>query len=131
MIVKENAHKRRWDEIKILVSFEDGYRSYQEVIAATIRILRPRAEVATSDRDALEEELERFDPCVVICSCSKPLHISDVAAWVELSLDPTSPAKVCIGGLYLEQRNPDLESLFAIIDKVELLVQQGTDFRRC
>lgn len=118
-------------DIKILVSFEHGYRSYQEVIAATIRILRPPAEVATSDLECLEERLARFEPHLVICSCPKPAGSGGTGAWVELSLDLTSPARVCIGGHYSEQHNPNLEMLVAIIDEVEQLIRTGDDFRRC
>lgn len=93
-------------EIKILVSFQNGYRSYREVIAATIRILRPHAEVATSDLESLEERLARFDPHLVICSCAKPASSGGMYAWVELPLNLASPAQICIGGRYSEQPHP-------------------------
>jgi hypothetical protein len=39
--------------VRILVSFEPAYRAYQGVIAASIRILRPHAQVETAELDAL------------------------------------------------------------------------------
>lgn len=118
-------------KIKILVAFEDEYRTYREVIAATIRILRPCAEVATSDLEALEEELARFDPHLVICSCPRPASSSSVHAWIVLSLDLDDPAKICIDGHYSEQHNPNLEALLVILDEVERLIQTGESLRRC
>lgn len=101
------------------------------MIAAAIRILRPRAKVATSDLDLLGEELARFDPHLVICSCPRPASSGAVVAWIELSLNLSSPARICIGGHFSQQHNPNLESLLAIIDEVERLIQSGEGFRRC
>jgi hypothetical protein len=118
-------------KIKILVSLEDEYRSYREVIGATIRILRPCAEVATADLGALGEELARVDPHLVICSRRKPASSDGVVAWVELSLGLAEPARICISGHYSEQPNPTLETLLAIIDEAERLIQTEENIRRC
>jgi hypothetical protein len=118
-------------KIKILIAFEDEYRSYRDVIAAAMRILRPCAEVATSDLGALEEELARFDPHLVICSCPRPASSGGVDAWIEISLGLAGPARICIGGHYSEQQNPTLETLLASIDEVERLIRIGEGFRRC
>jgi hypothetical protein len=50
------------------VGLEDDYRSYREVIAVSIQILCPRAEVVTASLDAIKEEVRRFNPHLVICS---------------------------------------------------------------
>jgi hypothetical protein len=118
-------------KIKILVAFENGYRSYRDVIAAAIRILRPYAEVATSDLDALGEALACFDPHLVICSCPRPASSGGVDAWIEISLGLAGPARICIGGHSSEQHNHTLETMLAIIDEVERLIQTGEAFRRC
>jgi hypothetical protein len=117
-------------KIKILISFEDAYRSYREVIAATICILRPHAVVATSELDALGEELARFAPSLVICSCLKPASSGDVVAWVEISLEVGRPSMVYIGGRCSEQSNLTLQKLLAIIDEVEQLIQTSEGLRR-
>jgi hypothetical protein len=90
---------------RILVAFEDEYRSYRDVIAVSIRLLRPCVEVATSDLGALEEELARLDPHLVICSCPRPASSNAVDTWIEISLDLAGPARICIGGHYSEQHN--------------------------
>jgi hypothetical protein len=110
-------------EIRILVALEEEYRAYREVIAAGIRLLRPHIEVATSGLDALEEEIARFNPHVVICSLPATVSTGDRVAWVELSLDPDRPTVVRIGGRYSERNNPDLEALLKVVDEAEQLLR--------
>ena len=98
---------------------QDDYRAYREVIAAGIRILRPRAEVETAALEALEEELERFDPQLVICSRHKQIESGGKPAWIEISLDPTLLTKISVGGRYLERSNPTVETLLEVIDELE------------
>ena len=42
--------------IRVLVAFEDLYRTYREVIAAAIQVLRPQVDVSTTGLDDLEAE---------------------------------------------------------------------------
>jgi hypothetical protein len=106
-------------EIRILIAFEPEYRAYQGVIAAAIRVLRPHCEVETTDPDALEEEVRRLDPHIVIYSRSNAADLSDRLAWVDLSTDPMQPTRVSIGGRYSERTNPTLEGLLEVIDEAE------------
>ena len=123
--------------MRILVSFEPAYLAYQGVIAASIRILRPHAEVEATALDALGEEVERFDPELVICSRPNTVDPGGMIAWVELSIDSTRPSKVCVGRRYSESTNPTLEVLLAAIDEVEGFnevegfIQTGNDFSGC
>ncbi len=105
--------------MRILVSLEDDYRTYRDVIAAGIRILRPHAEVETAALGALEEELERFDPQVVICGGHEVVEADSRPAWIELALDPTQPTKISVGARYLERINPGVEALVEIVDELE------------
>ena len=117
--------------IKILVSFESEYRSYQEVIAATISILRPHAEVATSDLDALGDELERFKPHLVISSRPKPARFCVKSAWIEFPLGVGGSAKFHMGEYYSVQHNPTLETMLKTIDEFERLASMGEGCSRC
>jgi hypothetical protein len=118
-------------EIRILVAFEPEYLTYQGVIVASIRILRPRAEVESATLDMLGEEVARSDPELVICSCPNTVDPGGRIAWVELSIDSTRPSKVCVGGRYSESTNPTLEVLLAVIDEVEELIRTNNHFRKC
>ena len=101
------------------------------MIAASIRILRPHTEVETTTLDALGEEVERFDPELVICSRPNTVNPGGRLAWIELSIDSTRPSKVCIGGRYSESTNPTLEVLLAVIDEVEEIVQANNHLMGC
>ncbi len=109
-------------EIRILVALEDDYRAYREVIAAGIRVSRPGAEVTASALDALEEELRRFDPHLVICSLPAVAGPGDRIGWVELPMHPTRPGVICIRGRY-SMRNPlTMKVLLQVLDEVEQLI---------
>jgi hypothetical protein len=101
------------------VAIEDDYRVYRETIAAGLRVLRPHAEVKSASLEALEEELEHFDPQVVICSSHKDLESNGSRTWIELSIDPTQPTKISAGGRYLERTNPSVRELLEIIGESE------------
>ncbi len=95
------------------------------MIAASIRVLRPHVEVATSGLDVLEEEMARLDPHVVICSLPANVGPGDRVAWVKLSLDPTRPTVICVGGRYSEVRNPIFETLLGVVDEAERLIREN------
>ena len=105
-------------EIRVLVAFEDDYHVYREMIAAVFRALRPGIEVKSITLEALERELERFDPEVVICNGHKEVESSTRLAWIELSVDPFKPSKISVRGRHFERTNPTVEELIEVIDEV-------------
>jgi hypothetical protein len=120
--------RREQIEMRVLVTLEKDYRAYQDMLAAAIRVLRPQAEVETASLEELGERIERFDPELVIYSRSNNVDLGDRLSWVELSLDPTQPTKMCVGGRYSERTNPTVDVLLAAIDEVEELVQTNDIF---
>jgi hypothetical protein len=117
-------------KMRILLAFEDDYRVYRDVVGAGIRILRPHAEVETASLDALRERIKRFDPDLVICSGHEVVDSDSRLAWVDLSVDPTRPAKVSVGGRHSELTNSTLEALLVVIDDVEELIQKNNDLTK-
>jgi hypothetical protein len=73
--------------IRVLVAFEDLYRTYREVIAAAIQVLRPQVEVSTTDIDGLEAQLARLDPRVVISSQNRLPSLRPGVTWVQVPLE--------------------------------------------
>jgi hypothetical protein len=115
--------RRRAVALRILVCLENDYRSYREVIAAGIQILRPHTEVVSAELDGLEDEVRNFDPHLVICSLPATANNREILCWVELSLeDPTQATLVCVDGRYSEHNNPTLENLLTVLDEVEQLL---------
>jgi hypothetical protein len=102
----------------VLVAFEDTYRAYREIAAACLRIIYD-CEVETCTIGALEGEIERLRPKVVICDGLADVEEKGVFAWIELSVDPAEPTKVRLGKRRWELTNPDLQDLIEIIDQVE------------
>jgi hypothetical protein len=100
------------------VAFEESYRTYRETIAAVLHILRPEAEVKSTTLEAFEEELERFDPEVVICSGHKEVESGTRLVWIELPADPILPTKIRVDRHLLERTNPTVEELLEVIDAV-------------
>ena len=101
------------------------------MISSAIRVLRPHAEVETATLDVLGEEVERFDPELVICSRPNTVDPGGRIAWVELYVEPTRPSKIVVGGRYSESTNPTLEVLLAVIDEVEELIETNNLSRGC
>ncbi len=53
---------------RVLIAFEDEYRTYREFIASAICTRRPRVKVTVGALGLLGGEIARFDPHLVICS---------------------------------------------------------------
>jgi hypothetical protein len=121
--------RRGGSDIRVLVALEDDYRVYRETIAAVLRVLRPGAEVESTAIEALEEELERFDPQVVICGGHhEGVEPDGRAAWIELSLDPTRPTMISVGSCSLELTNPGVEELLEVIDELRVIPNPAEEF---
>jgi hypothetical protein len=101
------------------VALADDYRAYREVIATAIRLLRPHVEVVSAGLEALEEKVARLDPHLIICNLPATALPAEGLAWVELSLEPARPSVVRVGGSRSELRNPGVDALVQVIDKVE------------
>ena len=114
------GHDKGGVAVRILVALEDDYRVYRDTISSSLQILRPRAETKSVGLEALEEEIERFEPQVVICSSGhKAVGFDGWLAWIQLSLDPTSSTKLWVRGHCFERTDLTVEELVEVIDEVE------------
>jgi hypothetical protein len=105
--------------MRIMVALGDEYRVYRQMTAAVISILRPHVEVETAGLDALEEQIARFDPHVLICSRPNTIDPGRRLTRIEISLDLTQPTRVCRCGRYSELSTLSLEALLGAIDESE------------
>jgi hypothetical protein len=106
--------------LRVLVAYEDEYRSYRETIGAAIRTLRPHTEVVNAALTELEMMAPHAD--LVICSRSNVQHTEGTLAWIELPNDPERPAKISLQGRCSEVTNLTLDGLLAVVDTVEDLL---------
>jgi hypothetical protein len=124
-VVSLSFENNEWTEIRIIIAFEDEFRAYQETLAATIRILRPEAEVTTAEPEKISWVAKRFSPDIVIGNTCKDTDLEGVPAWIDLSLDPAQVTRVNVDGEYSEIANPTLDKLLAIIEEVAQLTRTG------
>ena len=78
--------------------------------------------------EALQTEVARLDPHLLICSSLDPIFEQEgkLLAWVELSLDPHLSSKFCVSGRRWESLNPSLEELLDVVEEVERLLLSST-----
>jgi hypothetical protein len=116
---------------RVLIAFEDEYRTYREFMVSAVRTERPHIEVAATGLEALGEEVVRFDPHLVICSRPNTVESGDRPAWVELPPEPDRLAKFCLDGERSEASNPALGELLQTIDELERLFLTKSELGNC
>jgi hypothetical protein len=117
--------------MRILISYEEGYRVYSDALARALRGLRPEAEVASCTLTEIGEQLESFDPHLVVSSRPNTADPGGRAAWYTLSPEPDGPSEACLGGRRSRRRNPPLEELLSFIEEAEALIRSGRELGGC
>ena len=105
--------------IRVLVAIGEEYRSYREVIAASIRLLRPHVEVMSTGLDGLKQDVASFDPQFVISNLSRVTVRPSPIAWVRVSTEPTTPSEIWMWEDRWEATEPTVSLLAQIIDNME------------
>ena len=117
--------------MRILISYEDSYRVYSDALGRAIRGLRPEAEAASRRLAEIGEQVEGFDPHLVVSSGPNTVEPGGRAAWYRLSPEPDEPSEACLSGRRSHRPNPSLEELLSFIDEVEALVRSGREVGGC
>ena len=103
--------------VRVLIAIEDRHRVYREAIGEFLRTARPRLDVRLASSRALNGELRRFGPQIVVHG-GPPVPIPDLLpCWVELSLDPSVATVFRTGRVSREVLNPSVRHLLAVIDE--------------
>ena len=85
--------------MRILISYEEAYRVYADALERALGGLRPDAEVAVCRLAVIGDQLESFDPDLVVSSRPNTVDPGGMAAWYRLSPSPTNrPKSVSAGG---------------------------------
>ena len=117
--------------MRILISYEQSYHVYSDALERAIRGLHPEAEVAACTLAEIGEQLESFDPNLVVSSRPNRVNPGGRAAWYRLSPEPDEPSEACLGGRRWQRLNPPLEELLSFIDEVDALVRSGRELGGC
>jgi len=84
--------------LRILVAIEEEYRSYREVIAACIRLLRPHVEVSTNGLEGMERKVASFEPQLIVSSRPRTAIPLPPIVWITIpTADPTKPTEIWLG----------------------------------
>ena len=117
--------------MRILISYEDSYHVHSDTLERVLRGLRPDAEVTACRLSVIAEQVESFNPHLVVSSRQNTVDPGGRAAWYRLSPEPDKPSAACLGGRRWQRLNPTLEDLLSFIDEVEALVRSGRELGGC
>ena len=117
--------------MRILISYEESYHVYSDALERAIRGLHPDADVAVCSLAEIVEQLESFNPHLVVSSRPNTVDPGGRPAWYRLSAEPVEPSEACLGGRRWRRLNPPLEALLSFIDEVEALVGSGRELGGC
>ena len=110
--------------MKVLVAYEHRYRFYREAIARGIGNHRPHLQVCHAGLEERNRELVLFDPHAVISSQPTSIDPGSRAVWVELPVEPSSLAVICLDGNHVRARNPTLVEVLSVLDEAEELLHR-------
>jgi hypothetical protein len=118
--------------MRILIAYEKSHRLYGYALERAIKARRPHLVVEIADGpEALEAEVERLDPHLMISNCLNTVDPGGRVAWLRLSHEPDEESDICLDGETSGLVNPGLEELLRIIDETEELVRTGSDLGGC
>lgn len=117
----EMHHHVHMDKLCILVANEP--RAYRDAIAGALRRLRPHAEVIMAKPDALDAEVARVAPHMVLCGVATLAVQASAITWIELYPRGESLAVISIAGQRSTLTNVDLAALLALVDQTERLAR--------
>lgn len=96
-------------------------RTYREALFSALRRLRPQLEVNVVEPEALDAEVQRFHPHLVVCSRKGDIAKNGTLTWVTLYPDDQNLAEVFTPGGRATIVGIGFEGLLSVIDGTELL----------
>src|SRR5918993_3448588 len=97
--------------MRLLISYEQSYHVYSDALQRAIRGLRPDADVAACHLAEIGEQVESFDPNLVVSSRPNTVDPGGRAAWYRLSPEPDEPSEACLGGKRPRRVQPPPEEM--------------------
>ena len=130
--IDETPDEKGWARVRVLVAYEEAYRSYQEAIVRAIKDYRSHFVVLEATPRELEAASERFGPHAVLSSRPSAEYSSGgKGAWVELPTEPAQRGDICIGGEHEGAVNLGLKRVLSVLDEAEERLQRGTLAESC
>jgi len=109
--------------VRILIAVKP--RVYREVLALSLHQHRPDAEVLISPPEALDREVGRFKPHLVVCTEGAVPDIpSGVLCRVEIMFSDGLDARIGLDGRVAETKDVGTEDLLALVDQTEKMISR-------
>lgn len=99
-------------------------RAYREVIAATVRGLRPEIEVLEAEPGSFAGSLASLAADMVVCTRATE-EVRSVPIWVELYPDYGSLSVVSVSGRRREVEGIELSELLDLVDQADGIAQRS------
>jgi hypothetical protein len=110
-----------------VLAFEERYGTHMDVVRTSMREHRPDAEVRFTSPETLEDEINHFDPHLLVCHPPVPENPTDqLPALIELSIDPSQPSRFRVGQRRWESLNPGIEELLRVVAETERLISPSS-----
>lgn len=109
--------------VKVRVLMANEPRAYRQVIAETLRSLRPNVEFTVVEPDVLEETVSLVRPHMVICNQAPAAVRERVPIWVELYTGHGARSVVNVRGDSSVIEDMQLSDLLSLVDRTEILAQ--------
>ncbi len=116
MVVFDFTHT---ENLRALIANEP--RTYREVLFEALRQLRPQLEVNAVEPEALDTEVERFHPHLVVCSRKGEIPRNGPLTWVTLYPDGQNLAEICTAGGRATIVGIGFDDLLSVVDGTEFL----------
>ncbi len=98
---------------------------YREVLALSLHRNRPEDEVLISPPEALDGEVRRFNPHLVVCSeGAMPDIPPGVLCRVEIMFSDGLDARIGMDGQVAEAKDVGTEDLLALVDRTEKMISK-------
>ena len=128
----ETPDEKRGVSMRVLVAYEEAYRSYRDALVRAIKDHRPHFVVLEATLRELKLALERLEPHAVVCSRPSTEYPRGAkGAWVELPIEPTRSGDICIGGDHEGAVNLELEQVLSALDETEERLRKGALVESC
>lgn len=118
---KPPIENSRMEKMRILVANDPC--TYREAITDVLRELRPHIEVNAIEPDALDSEVGRVDPHLVVCS-RITTAMNALLAWVMLYPEGENRAVISTAGEQVTVDGVGFGDLLSTIDRIEVLVSE-------
>lgn len=109
------------ENLRALIANEP--RTYREALFEALRRLRPQLEVSAVEPEALDAEVERFHPHLVVCSRKGEVPRNGTLTWVTLYPDDQNLAEVCTAGGRATIVGIGFDDFLSVVDGTEFLHQ--------